>query len=214
MKDEFNKVLKEYAKTYDIESLSTPNDRANLELIINNAILIKRLQEYMASLVNDSAGINAAEVLKINNTIASLQKTNSDTEKLLSIDRKTRKQEQEQSPVDYIENLRARALEFLHDPDRIIYVYCKACKIMVGRISGVYDSTEFEGKFKCPQCDKFSSVRRKERDVFFDLKSNDKDWRRKYPIEVVQNKEENAPDIEEDDDILLNGDLGLSFDEE
>jgi hypothetical protein len=76
---------------------------------------------------------------------------------------------------------------------------------MVGRISGVYDTTAYDAGFQCPQCKKYTTVKRVERDVFFDIK--DADWRRKYPIEIEHSKRTNAPDTSgiEDDVILDNG---------
>ena len=75
---------------------------------------------------------------------------------------------------------------------------------MVGRISGVYDTTEYNAAFQCPQCKKYTTVTRKERDIFFDVKNAD--WRRKYPIEVVQPKRvRNAPSIDVADDFVIGG---------
>lgn len=203
--EQFKITLEEYSKRYDIESLSNPNDVANLETMIRNQIIIKTLQRQMSELAVEGDADKLMDIKKINDSITSLTAANIQLEKALAIDRKTRKGEQEQSVVDYINTIKKLAREFLDDNQRLTKVHCKYCKIMVGRISGVYDTTEFEARFQCPQCKKFITISRKERDVFFDIK--DADWRRKHPIEIIQAKRlKDAPDVENTEDDLVIGD--------
>jgi DNA-directed RNA polymerase subunit RPC12/RpoP len=112
-------------------------------------------------------------------------------EKTLGIDRKTRKQESSESIPEYLAALRQRAKEWLDTDERLLKIYCPHCNIMVGRISGVYATTEYNASFQCPQCNKRIIVKRQERDVFYDVK--DAAWRRKYPIEIEQPKRTSAP---------------------
>lgn len=200
---EFEAILAEYRASYDIDSLATPNDRANLDTIIMNTLAVRRLQAQLLDLALESVVENAADIKKINDSIRDLTNVNLTIERQLSIDRKTRRSEQEQSVVEYINWLKTTAKESLDDNQRLLKVYCKKCNIMVGRISGVYDTTEFIAEFQCPQCNKMIKVHRKQKDVFFDIK--DADWRRKYPIEIVQpSKASDAPDLStEDDDELI-----------
>lgn len=198
---EFNRILKEYSERYDIEGLSSPNDVANLNNMIRNQILIQRLQSRLDDILMGDK-VDSVETKKILDSIVSLSETNIQLERQLGIDRKTRKQQQQESFPDYLAGIKKLAREFLNSDDILLRVFCKSCKIMVGRISGVYDATEYNAAFQCPQCKKYTTVTRKERDVFFDIKNAD--WRRNYPVEVVQPKRlKNAPNIDIADDMVI-----------
>jgi len=151
------------------------------------------------------------EVKKILDSIVALSQTNVQYERTLGIDRKTRKQQQAESVVDYIVKLKQMAREFIDSDRRLTKVHCKNCNIMVGRISGVYETTEYGAGFQCPQCKKIITITRKERDVFFDVK--DANWRRKYPMEIVPPKRnKHAPAIDGDDELTIGDvDLGIEY---
>lgn len=206
----FQEELNKYAEKYDIGSLTNPNDEANLHMMIRNQIEIQTLQNQVSQLIREDAAANVQVIVKLKDIIESFKGTNMQIEKLLGIDRKTRKNESEQSVSDYWNKLKQHAEEFLRDEDKLLRVYCKHCKIMVGRISGVYDTTSYFADFQCPQCKKRCTVKREEKDVFFDLKAGDKEWRRKYPIEIVhpvQPKDSiDTSMIQEDNEIVIDYD--------
>ena len=177
---EYEKILTEYKQRYNVDTLDSPNDFANLRQMIRNQMTIAKLQDNLEGIsAEDPSGLK-----KILDSIVALSEININLERTLGIDRKTRKNESSESVADYIQELRLRAKEFLDDPRRIMKVMCNDCKIMVGRISGVYESTAFTAAFQCPQCSKFITIERKERDIFHGVKNAD--WRRKFPIEIVQ----------------------------
>lgn len=191
LENKFSEVLLEYKKRYNVDTLDSPNDVANLNSMIRNQLLIERLQGALDDQTTSDKDIDPTQIKKVLDSIVSLSETNMALEKTLGIDRKTRKNEAAESIQDYLAGVRARSLEWLEQ--RLIKVYCKSCKILVGRISGVYDTTMFEASFQCPQCNKLTVVKRKEQDIFYDVK--DADWRRKYPIEIQQPKRKDAPDV-------------------
>ena len=185
-KTSFDTILAEYQQKYNVDSLNSPNDVANLHSMIRNQLLIEKLQEQLNTLTDTNDTIDPTQVKKILDSLVALSETNIALEKTLGIDRKTRKQEASESVVDYLAALRQRAKEWLDTDERLLKVYCKACGIMVGRISGVYTTTAFDASFQCPQCKKYIITKRQERDIFFDIK--DSDWRKKYPIQIQQAK--------------------------
>lgn len=207
---EFNDILTQYKEKYDVESLENPNDLANLETMIRNQLLIVQLQDRLDKLITASK-LDPIEVKKILDSIVALSQTNVQYERTLGIDRKTRKQQQAESVVDYIIKLKQLAREFIDNDRRLTKVICKTCNIMVGRISGVYETTEYGASFQCPQCKKHITIARKERDIFFDVKNPD--WRRKYPMEIIQPKRnKNAPEIMGDDELTIGDiDLGVEY---
>lgn len=197
----FEKTLAEYKDKYNVDQLDSPNDVASLRTMIRNQILIEQLQSRLDDISRDDK-VDPMEIKKILDSIVALSQTNMQYERSLGIDRKTRKTDQADSVADYILKLKSLAVEFLDDDDRLLKVNCDDCAIMIGRISGVYDTTYFYAVFQCPQCKKHKTVTRKERDIFFDVK--DANWRRKYPIEIVQPKRnKTAPVILAEDDIVL-----------
>jgi predicted nucleic acid-binding Zn ribbon protein len=201
---EFNKLYAEYAKKYDLVGLDNPNDISNLRTMIYNQLMIDQLQENMQKSIQDGEDLSPDMLKKSLDSITTLSQQNLRLESQLGIDRKTRKDGQADDFATYLTQLKQTAKEFMDK--RITKVFCKSCNIMVGRISGVYDTTAFEAAFQCPQCKKQAVVKRKERDIFFDQK--DPDWRRKYPMEVIQpkrisDKALSVFDDEEDDDLHL-----------
>lgn len=198
----FDKIYRQYQEKYDLDDLSNPNDIANLSSMIKNQLLVDTLREKLDNSINED-DLNPTMLAKNLENIGRLSDANLQLEKALGLDRKTRKQQQQTSIVDITLRLKQMAKEFLDDDRRLTKVMCKQCKIMVGRISGVYNTTEYSAAFQCPQCRKNITIQRKERDVFYDVK--DADWRRKYPIEIIQpaNRTKDAPIIEAEDDLII-----------
>jgi hypothetical protein len=167
--------------------------------MIRNQILINKLQDELETQTAE----DSTTLKKILDSIVALAEINMNLERTLGIDRKTRKKEASESVADYIQELVLRAKEFSDDPRRLTRVTCQDCKIVVGRISGVYDSTAYSAAFQCPQCMKFITIDRKERDIFYGVK--DADWRRKFPIEIVQSKRSKTSSIEQVPNELIIG---------
>lgn len=200
---EYNRILNEYSQKYDVENIVNPNDQANLSSMIRNQLLIEKLQARLDELA-EVKDFDSMELKKVLDGIKALLETNLQLEKQLGIDRKTRKQQQQESFPEYLAGIKRLARDFLNNDEILTRVYCSSCKIMVGRISGVYDTTEYTAGFQCPQCKKYTTITRKERDIFFDVK--DANWRRKYPISIVQPKRaKNAPNIDIEDDLVIGG---------
>lgn len=195
----------EYAKKYEIDSLDSGNDKANLEALLRNEIIIEDLQEALQEKVEEGAATNIAEIKKLNDGIRDLIATNLSLEKALGIDRTARKKEvNDQSPAEYIKALKQQAKEFLEQ--RLIKVYCEECKILVLRFFPVHEHTKFDVKCQCSQCGKMIRVHREEKTIFFDLPKNDRAWREKYMLEVVQPKvfKDDSTD-NEDDEMIIGG---------
>lgn len=180
----FRDALKEYAERYDVESLDSPNDIANLHTMIRNQIVVEEMQNKMHELAEADAVVNVMEIQKLNIALRDIIDRNLALERALAIDRKTRKNETQQSVVDYIAALKSHARLFLDK--QLIRVRCPKCKILVGRISPVHEHTAFSVKFQCSQCFRWIIADRAERDVFFDIK--DVEWRKQYPVQISHPK--------------------------
>jgi len=195
----FAERLEAYRKTYEIDEFTNPNDVANLHVIIANQQLIDKFQDAVDAIMEDEDFVDRiGDIKKLQDTRQNLIEQNMSIERILGIDRKSRKKDTQESVADYIQFLKTSAKEFLEQ--QLITVSCPQCKILLGRILPVHEHTEFDVSFQCSQCKRYGTATRKERDIFFDLKEKRKEWRKKYPIEIIQPRFEI---IESEDDVVL-----------
>jgi RNase P subunit RPR2 len=208
----FEARLRLYGEQFNIEDLNDANDRSLLHIMIKTELMIDDLQAQIQTLIDDNPVENATNIKKLadllrdaTNTITTLQRT-------LGIDRKSRRNENVDSPADYIKTLKSAAKEFVDK--RLIRVYCPNCKILVARIAPVHKHTAFTLSVQCNQCGKAVRVRRDDRDVLFDIR--DSEWRKKHRAEVVQPRRVGSLDNElpsdeeatDTDNLVIFADLG------
>lgn len=200
-----------YARVYRTDELNDANDASTLDMLLKTEIMISDLQEQIQELMAESSVDQANNIKKLADLLRDATNTTTALQKTLSIDRKTRKSEETASVADYIRALKRDAHEFMDQ--RIITTYCDKCKVMVGRIYPVHDHTAFAVSFECSQCHKLIRARREDKDVLFDIR--DRKWREKYKPEIIQPKKftRNEPIDEEEDGLVLNGDLSVEQEE-
>jgi hypothetical protein len=210
--EKFDDLMKQYEEAYDLTTLNSANDKINLEMLVNSAILVSQLQEDISILAEHDAGANVTEIKKLLDAVRDLTTQMQAIERQLGIDRKSRKKDNESTTGEYILLLKETAKTFVEK--RLIKVYCKKCKIMVGRIAPVHEHTQYSAVFECSQCRKLASVTRESKDVFFDLHKDDREWRKKYPVEIKQPKERKVTLREDDSEDLAEAELIIDEEEE
>lgn len=199
----FREILQDYSNKYDLETLSSPNDRANLEMLINNQVIIESIQTKLQELTEIDPVDNIDIIQRLGSSLKDIIERNLQLERALALDRKTRNSSASESVADYIVNLKQFAQEFLDK--RLVKLYCPSCQILLARFSIVHDHSPFELKVKCNQCNNDVISAREERDIFFDIK--DSSWRKKYKYSVKRSKETSAPDeTDVEDDLILGED--------
>lgn len=198
----FSDILQEYSEKYDLATLSSPNDKANLEALINNQIIIESLQAKVQELIEDDPVSNIDIIQRLSTSLRDSIERNLQLERALALDRKTRNSSSAESVADYIVSLKQTAQEFLEK--RLVKVYCPNCQILLARFSIVHDHSPFELRVKCNQCENDVTSAREEKDIFFDIK--DSAWRKKYKYIVKQSKEKVTIDTDVEDDIVLGED--------
>ncbi len=190
------KKREEFDRYYDTSSLDSPNDKNNLEVLLRNTVLIESIQEEMDKLAVNGIGENIQDIAKLNTALGNLIEKNTVIEKMLGIDRKSRRSETtKDNPAEYMAGLLASGQGFFEG--KLQRVFCPDCQVMVMRYAPVHDHTAFDFRVQCSQCQKWVTATRKERDVFYDLKANDKEWRRAFPIQIVRPKKTTV-DVEDD----------------
>lgn len=198
----FSDILQEYSEKYDLATLSSPNDRANLEALINNQIIIESLQAKVQELIEDDPVSNIDIIQRLSTSLRDSIERNLQLERALALDRKTRNSSSAESVADYIVSLKQTAQEFLEK--RLVKLYCPNCQILLARFSIMHDHSPFELRVKCNQCENDVISAREEKDIFFDIK--DSTWRKKYKYTVKHSKEKVSIDADIEDDVVLGED--------
>ena len=202
----FIEAYERFADAYDLTTINNANDAANVELFITNSILIQQWQVQMNTLTDEDPVEHITTIKKLSDAVRDTIETNRKIEQQLGIDRKSRKKDASVSTAEYIMHLKETAREFADR--RLIRVYCPDCKVMVFRFSPVHEHTAFGVGVQCSQCGKLVTAERTERDVLFDLKPNDRNWRKLYPVKIKQPKKKRKGEIELDAaaDIVISDD--------
>jgi RNase P subunit RPR2 len=198
----FDEILKDYSDKYDLATLSSPNDKANLEMLINNQIIVESVQAKLQELTQDDPVDNIDMIQRLSSSLKDIIERNLQLERALALDRKTRNQNSSESVAEYIVSLKQTAMEFLEK--RLIRLYCPNCKILLARFSIMHDHSSFQLKVNCNQCNKYVTAEREERDIFFDIK--DSGWRRKHKYAVKNARLSGSSSSDVEDDIVLGDD--------
>ncbi len=197
-------VRKRFAQDYDLSTLNSSNDKATLETVLRNIVILEDLQQKQLELMEGDISTSAAEIKKIGDLIKSTAETNLSLERSLGIDRKSRKTEDNaESPAEYIRQLKINAREFLEK--RLVKVTCPDCNILVMRFAPLVEHTKFEIKCQCSQCKKIIKVHREEKDILFDIPVKDREWRKKYAYAVEMPKKDSSDEIDSEDDEMVLG---------
>lgn len=201
----FDVILAEYRKKYDIDSLSSPNDSANLTALIQNQVAIETLQAELHTLIESGATANIRTIDQVSETINKIVERSLQLERALALDRKTRKTSEAASVIDYLTELKIMAREFVDQ--QLIKVTCPTCKILVGRIAPLVDHTAYKCEFECSQCHKMIRATRGVKDQFHDLPESDRRWRKQYEYTVIQAKETKTPTITASDELVIDDEV-------
>ena len=198
----FDEILKDYSDKYDLATLASPNDRANLEMLINNQIIIESVQKKLQELANDDPVDNIDMIQRLSSSLKDIIERNLQLERALALDRKTRNQSTSDSVAEYIVNLKVTAQDFLER--RLVKLYCPECKILLSRFSITHDHSFFEIVVNCNQCNKQVTAKRDEKDIFFDIK--DSSWRKKHKYSVKASRSSGVFEADGEDDLILGED--------
>lgn len=203
----FDEILKDYSDKYDLATLASPNDRANLEMLINNQIIVESVQKKLQELTDDDPVENIDMIQRLSSSLKDIIERNLQLERALALDRKTRNQNNSESIAEYLVNLKQTAQDFLER--RLVKLYCPDCKILLSRFSIVHEHSLFELRVNCNQCNKLVLAAREEKDIFFDIK--DAGWRRKHKYTVKQSKISENTESDVEDDLVLGEESGEDF---
>jgi len=124
--------LDELAQDYDLDDLNA-NDKLMLRNMIQAMLQIEDLEQLAYRIRSQGIDEKAVELLgRINRQINELSERASNIQRDLGITRRIRKESSEQSVVDFIESLKAKAREFYQE--KMQYIYCPNCGTLLATI--------------------------------------------------------------------------------
>lgn len=207
----YDELYAAYAQHFDISSLSSPNDIANLRAFISIQVALNSLQNELELQTGSNILANMDNIQRITLAIEKMIGNALQLERALAIDRKTRSKDQAETVAEYIQQIKLAAVEYMNE--QYIQAYCPDCKILVGRIIPALEHTAYTCKFQCSQCRGTITVKREEKDIFFDFAPNDREWRRKHKYEVIKPVYVDAPTITTDADLFISDEVPTLIDD-
>lgn len=126
----------DFSKAYDLDDLK-PNDMAILTNMINSML---RLEDYNKILTSTTKeGINLSNIAVVEKLGKLCEGLTSDISKMqddLKITRKIRKNDREESVINYLEDLKVKAKKFYEQ--KMMYIFCPNCNTLLATIWTLY----------------------------------------------------------------------------
>jgi hypothetical protein len=144
--------LRKFEEDYDLSDMKI-NDRAVLRGLIQSIISLEDYEQMLFAIRADGINPNnALAIQKLQDVMSTLRTDISRMQNDLSITRKHRKSDQEQSVLAYIESLKEKARKFLEARQQ--YYICPKCSTLLATAWYLYPQEKNEITIICKQKDK------------------------------------------------------------
>jgi hypothetical protein len=150
--DRIAEELRKFEEDYDLSDMKI-NDRAVLRGLVQSIIALEDYEQQSFQL--RAGGINPDNAFasqKLQDIMSTLRTDISRMQNDLSITRKHRKSDQEQSVLAYIESLKDKARKFLES--RQAYILCDKCNTLLATVWTLYPNSNNKISLTCQQKDK------------------------------------------------------------
>jgi len=127
-------VLESFRKDYDLSNMSI-NDTISLAGLARLFVMIEETDDQISNEINND-DTDWGMVGAMNRTATKFREDASRMQSDLNITRKARQGDEGQSVVDFIEDLKTRAKNFLKD--RLCEVYCPKCNMLLAKVWCLY----------------------------------------------------------------------------
>jgi hypothetical protein len=128
------------------------NDKLVLRALAQAYITLEDLEKY--SYIHRLDGLSDSssvfELEKLNNVMSGLRKDISSMQGDLKITRKVRKGDKEESVINYIENLKAKAKQFYKE--KMFYIFCDKCSMLIATVWFLWPEEFNKMAFHCKRC--------------------------------------------------------------
>lgn len=143
IKSKIKKEIERFEKDYDLSDM-TANDMSSLEELARINILLEEIDAEVREALREGDW-NTFE--KINRVATGLRADASRIQNDLNITRKARHGQGDGSPVEFIEEIKKRAKNFLQQ--RLKEIYCPLCGILVAKVWWLYEDDRQEIRCIC-----------------------------------------------------------------
>lgn len=139
--------INEFKEDYDIDDMKV-NDMMTLRALAQSYIQLEDLEQLAYNIRLDMNGLDRVlEFGKLNDTMASLRKDITNMQNDLGITRKLRRGDREASVANELSKLNKLAKEFYEQ--RMAYVFCPKCKMLLATIWLHYYDKNNKFQFEC-----------------------------------------------------------------
>lgn len=135
---EVEEILNEYRNTYDLDDLK-PNDLASLNSLIQATILLEKYESKMHEMSEEVSYENIAIVEKLSKVCSDLRGDISKLQDDLKISRKVRKNDKEESVLNFVESLKEKAKKFYQAKTQL--VFCPKCGMLLANVWWLYPNS-------------------------------------------------------------------------
>jgi polyhydroxyalkanoate synthesis regulator phasin len=146
--DRINRKIEDFSKDYDISDLKI-NDMLTLRALAQAFITLEDLERYYFKL--RQSGLDDTDIIrleKLNNVLSMLRRDISNLQNDLKITRKIRKGDQEESVINFIENIKQKARKFYFS--RMRPVVCPNCGTWIASVWSLYpDDAQSKIRLHC-----------------------------------------------------------------
>lgn len=141
--------LAELGEDYDLSDMKA-NDRLLLRALAMAEIQLTDLEKSAYFIRQEVNQTNVIMIEKLNNTMSKLRADISKISDDLQLTRRIRKQSQELSVINYIEDLREKAHQFYKQ--KMLYIFCPECRYLLSTLWLLYSEEDNSINLKCKHC--------------------------------------------------------------
>ena len=139
-----DKVLAQFEKDFDLSNM-TVNDQLALQELARIFVNLDSIKESIQQTIHNGSDWQAVE--RQNKVASTLRDDASKLQRDLNITRKARQDSEGQSVVDFIEDLKKRAKQFL--AERLNEIYCPKCNMLLAKVWVLYPEQDNELNLVC-----------------------------------------------------------------
>lgn len=139
--------LKEFEVDYDLTDLKY-NDKEALTSLVNATIMLEDFEKQIHNIQQGGVDLNNLTLIdKLNRMASDLRSDIIKYQDSLMITRKIRKSGKEEDLLNYLDDLKMKALEFYES--RMNYIYCPKCKMLLSTAWFLYPDANNKIRLTC-----------------------------------------------------------------
>jgi hypothetical protein len=151
LEKQIKEKIAELSNDYDMDDMKS-NDKISIRALVLAQIQLEDLEQVAFSLRQEVDNQSIQVLEKVNKILTALRNDISSISNDLQLTRKVRKQSREASVIDALADLKAKARKFYKQ--KMLYVFCPECKMLLGTIWLQYSDEETILTLKCKRCGK------------------------------------------------------------